>query len=777
MALHVLGVRHHSPACARRVGEAIRRLRPRHVLIEGPADFNARIDELRLGHDMPVALFTYYRSDERTWSCWTPFCRSSPEWEAIEAGSDVQAQIRFMDLPAWHKAFLGVRNRYADSKDRSESFVQRLCEKVGVDDSDTLWDHLFEQPEEPQVLGQRLDAYFRMLRGEADAGDRDGPREAYMARCVAWALADAQVHGGDVVVVCGGWHQPPLEKVTADPKISDSYPEVESPDEGEARYGTYLVPYSFHRLDAFTGYEAGLPSPGWYDALWESGPEKAGDLLLISVVERLRKRKQLVSTADLIACMSAAQGLGRLRGHTALTRTDLLDGIAVALVKDGLEVPLPWSRRGTLLARTDPLLVEVIKIFSGDKEGKLAIGTPRPPLLFDAEEQLRQSDLEPPRHKRDVRFRLTKPEDREKSRLLHRLRVLKIPGFTRTHGPSTAIDAELEEQWTIVREDPAESALIEASAWGATLETAATRYLEEALLITQELDKKVALLTDAVFVGVQGLAQKVMQEVAQQIHKEPQFSVVGHALTEVLAVWRHGELLGAAGASQLGVILEAAYDRALWLLEGIQGPTAPADEGTVQAMVAIRDTTHFGLHTSGPKLNLPSVRAHGVMMRRAVDDQAPPAVRGGALGYLWNAGEWANPEEAEGHAADAMRGSAQPQVLGDFLVGLFALAREEVISAPSLLTTLDELIKDFDLDAFLIALPSLRLAFTWFPPRERRRIAESVVSLYGKDSRSARSLTDRLTISPQEVVRGAQIDRAVHDRAATYGLLDSQEDT
>jgi hypothetical protein len=39
--------------------------------------------------------------------------------------------------------------------------------------------------------------------------------------------------------------------------------------------GSYLVPYSFRRLDAFDGYQSGMPSPGYYQQLWEGGPQHA----------------------------------------------------------------------------------------------------------------------------------------------------------------------------------------------------------------------------------------------------------------------------------------------------------------------------------------------------------------------------------------------------------------------------------------------------------------------------------------------------------------------
>ena len=85
MALHVLGVRHHSPACARLVETTIRSLRPRFVLVEGPSDMNDRLDEMLLAHELPVALFTYRQdSDGRSRSSWSPFCDYSPEWVALK---------------------------------------------------------------------------------------------------------------------------------------------------------------------------------------------------------------------------------------------------------------------------------------------------------------------------------------------------------------------------------------------------------------------------------------------------------------------------------------------------------------------------------------------------------------------------------------------------------------------------------------------------------------------------------------------------------------------
>ena len=67
--------RHHSPACARLAKSLIESQRPRYVLIEGPADFNDRIDELFLAHQLPVAIYSYCQYQDGAApgrGAWTP---------------------------------------------------------------------------------------------------------------------------------------------------------------------------------------------------------------------------------------------------------------------------------------------------------------------------------------------------------------------------------------------------------------------------------------------------------------------------------------------------------------------------------------------------------------------------------------------------------------------------------------------------------------------------------------------------------------------------------
>jgi hypothetical protein len=747
------------------VRDAIARLRPRAVLIEGPADMSARLDELALGHTPPVAIFSFYEHAERTHASFTPFCDYSPEWVALHDGLALGAEVRFIDLPAWSVPFRGVADRYTDRP--RLRYIERLAEKVGADGLDAMWDHLFEQPLAPTELEARLAPYFEALRiaegdeDEAhDEGDRE--RERFMAQHVAHAMAE----GGDVLVVCGGYHKPQLERAWR--ALPPELPTLPTPEEG-ARHGSYLVPYSFHRLDRFAGYRSGMPSPGFYQLVWEGGPEHACERMLRAIVERLRKKKQPLSAADLVAVETMARGLMRLRGHAVLARTDLLDAIAAALLKDGQEAPLPWTQAGALRPGTDPMLVEVLAALTGSQEGRLAPGTPRPPLVADVHAELARHGLTPTSAPRDVRLDLTQATELDASRVLHRLRVLGVPGVTRTKGAQRAHDAELTESWQLQLHRDLDAALIEAAAYGPTLEAAAATKLEERLLsVGGDVAALASLLGEALFVGLLRLADRVLRGIAAEIQREAHLDRLGAALAELLALHRHDTLRGGAGSPALGALLAPMVARGLWLFEGTTGAQAPAQPGELRAIVALRDTVKHG----EPSLGIDADAVRAVMERKAHDLEAPPAHRGAALGYLWSMGALgASEDEARATAVRVLRASALPQTVGDLLAGLFALAREQVIHARELVQALDALVSTMSFEDLLLAIPALRLAFTFFPPRERDAIARLVLSLHGRQGESTRALR-RLEASPEVVLRGVELERRVSELAARYGLAE-----
>jgi uncharacterized protein DUF5682 len=462
-----------------------------------------------------------------------------------------------------------------------------------------------------------------------------------------------------------------------------------------------------------------------------------------------------------------------MRAHRVLTRIDVLDGLAGALVKEALDAPLPWTRRGTLAKHTDAMLVELVAAFSGEKYGALAKGTPAPPLLDDTFAELARVGVEPKRGAQKVTAKLTDPDGALRSHVLHRVRVLGIPGFARTRAPSLLrTKTDLSEEWSVERLLETDPALIEAAVYGGSLVAASAAKLEERCRTGTDVSALADALFDAALCGIRTLTDRWLHEIAARVAQEPALGALGKAMHRLLPLWHGDVLFDMRGSAELGHVLAACFDRALWLFEGIQGPTAELDEGHVHAVHAVRELIRHG----PPEIAAMHSRAHAVCERRVADVEAPPALRGAALGLLWSS----RPDETgadEQRAIAALRASSRPATVGDFLAGLFILAREEVMHSEALLGAIDSAMTTMTRDDFMIALPAVRQAFSYFPPRERLTIAEGVLARFETETGKRVDPHELLStpIAPEQVQRGARIDQAAHDLAKRFGLLDDGE--
>jgi len=706
--LHVVGVRHHSPACARLVLAVLERVDPAVVLIEGPSDCNAGLSELALDHVPPIAIFTHHLAAEGPVSSFSPLCAFSPEWAALRWAFDHKKLVRFADLPSWSKAFVGVENRYRDEDDRYERALAALCARTGTSDLDAMWDHLFEG-RTPEELEPALEVYFRHIRGDTPASERDAPREAFMRAYASWALSH-----GDVVLVCGGYHAPAMDGVLP------GGPEP-APPEPPLGGRSHLVPWTYARMDSFAGYQAGMPSPMWWELEWSLGAGVA-EAMLDRTIRALREGGRGPTVADHIAVRANVEGLAALRGHESPKRVDVLDGLLAALVREPLPGPPPWSQRGVVTGDLHPILATILRTFTGDRVGRLSPKTARPPLLRDVHETLDRLGLAPPKIPAVLSLDWRVSDEREKLRVLHRLRLLQIPGFVRMHGPAWGTDARMYEAFRLVWRPDQDPAIIEASRWGSTLEGAVTLCLSHRLLAADSLAARVEALGDAAFVGLTKLAGEVADLVANAMATTSSFGALGPAIEKLLGLWRHGEWLEVVGSPLLSPILRAAGERALTLMAGIKGTDLlPAD---LSAMRQVAD-----LLRHGEALGLSPEDGHDALSRRVCDRSAPAMLRGAALGAIWSLSTESAPVDPA--IEGALLASSEGR-LGDYLAGLFALARGGALGDGRLVGAVDVALGELEDEAFLAALPSLRLAFSWFPPAERARIGELLATRWGK---------------------------------------------
>ncbi|MGV3721800.1 MAG: DUF5682 family protein [Actinomycetota bacterium] len=757
-------VRHHSPACARVVRRLAEAIRPDAILIEGPSDFNARMEELTLPHQLPIAVYTYVRfPDGARRGAYYPFCVYSPEWQAILAAKELGVPARFIDLPWRNMAEPDApTHRYADGELRFSDYVDALCRSVGVDDFDTLWDTLFEIEGEPAVADflQRCHRFCWQARElDSHVPALDLQREAYMAEQIRQALTEFP---GRLLVVTGGFHSHALfERVhLAEGEAKSETLREEPPVDtgGEAECGIALTPYSYERLDSLTGYESGMPNPGFYHRVWldrENGRRNSHRRLLAEVVKALRKRGQQFSTADLIAVETTAQGLATIRCHDEVWRSDLVDGILGALVKDELELGMPH-----------PFLEAIHEVFRGGERGRLADGAQLPPLVHDLRRVLQEHLLEPEPRERMVDLELTSSSDLERSRALHRVAALQIAGFDQVAGTDLVTRADLSricERWRIRWSPEFESGCIESALYGPTLEEAAAARLQErAEGLERNADLAARLLLDARLMGLPELDAEFQGRLVELVRQDGDFFTVTGALGHLLHLYRYDDILGSPGASDVGKLLAEAWVRGLWLLESLGDPQGKEREFLRGLQSLIRT-----LEACGAELDLDRADLVNVLHRSSGDNSHSPLLRGAATGALWTLGEASRETVLEG-----MRYCADPSRLGDYLTGLFSLARETAQRHEDLVVSIDELLAAYSDEQFLEALPSLRLAFSFFTPREKHYMASTLLRALGLADAPT---LPALEVGPEMAARAFELEARVMETVERYGLRGGKE--
>lgn len=749
-------VRHHSPACARHVRALARAMKPAAILIEGPSDFNERVAELHLPHTLPIAIYSYVRlPDGARRGGYHPFCEYSPEWVALRTARELKAVTRFIDLPyADIAAIDATANRYADRGLAQSKFVARLCQRAGVETFDELWDSHFEADRDlplEEFLRRLHQFCLHSRQMDDEVSESDRLREAFMADQVRAALKEFK---GRILVVTGGYHSSALFARLNGIDFHgtrDAPREASAPDDGER--GIALTPYSYERLDSLRGYNAGMPNPGFYHQAWldaERGRTDTHRELLARVAKALRKAGQPISSADLIAAEGTAQGLAQMRGRTVVWRADLVDGITGALIKE----ERAYNMR-------HPLLDAVHEVFRGGERGELAKGTALPPLVEDLKKQLKEYELVPKQVPRNVDLDLETEADRERSRLLHRVRVLSIAGFNRTDGTDFAQRGNLVklwERWNVKWSPDHDATAVEAARYGAALlDATAARLTERAASVDRNAEEAAKLVLDAAFAGLSNLAGEFASRLAAIVRADADFFSVTKALGHLLYLFVHDHVLSTSGRNDIGELFTEAYARGLWLLETLGQPSGKDREAT-NGVAALLDA----FERAGDALNLDRAELVGVFERVSASERSAPILRGAALGALWTLGE------SDAHRARAaLLLFADPARLGDFLTGLFALAREAVQRNPDLVIAVDQVVAAFGDDEFLEALPALRLAFTYFTPREKHHLGLTLLRALG--IQEAASLTT-LEVTADEMAEALAFEGRVWDAAKKYGV-------
>jgi Family of unknown function (DUF5682) len=474
--VEVFGIRHHGPGSARSLVAALVDYQPDAVLIEGPADADPLLRwVLADGMAPPLALLGYAADRPQTAAFW-PYAVFSPEWQAMRYALRCDVEVAFCDLPAAAVLARWPRGVAHDDDDglvqtadepaetlRPVSLEQHdplavLAQAAGYDDPERWWDDLVESrldasspfPMITEAMGE-----LRMIMGQDGRyAEREARREAYMRQQIRAALKRGRER---VAVVCGAWHAPmlrwPLPPAAADVRTLRGMP--------RRKIILTWVPWTHQRLASVTGYGAGVASPGWYHHLW-AAPDRPIVRWLTRVAQALRTRDLPVSSAHVIEAVRLAETLASLRGRPLAGLSEVTEATRAVLC-DGDELAVRYI--------TDHLVV-------GQALGSVNEGVPTVPLEADLVRTCRTLRV---RREAAVRFHdldLRRSIDQARSQLFHRLRLLGL-GWIVPAESGVQSQGTFRETWESKWEPEYSVAIVEASVWGTTVESAATARVQK----------------------------------------------------------------------------------------------------------------------------------------------------------------------------------------------------------------------------------------------------------------------------------------------------------
>lgn len=767
-------IRHHSPVCAWHLEKVIELYRPDCILVEGPENANDLVEILTDPETKAPVAFYYACRDEGKylsdgeepgfWRCWYPFLDTSPELVALRAARRLGIPGRFIDLSFGEillatKEARGLRSNaeklsYASDRYLAHNrFQERLCEKAGLRSFEEFWEKYFE------VGGLALsdEAFVRLMHTYCVLARRETPevelledgclaREAHMARRIREAGKDHQ----RILVVAGGFHIAGLLDPKLDPPQLKKHPKLTE--------SVYPMRYSMSAADALNGYASGMPAPGFYDQLWRElhseEPDGAWERVILDLLVRtgrkLRSMGENISAFDETCAMDMARGLAALREKRSPGLYELQDAVLGSFVKGEAN-----------LGSLEPMRI-LRQRTTGNALGSLAAGAIVPPLTRDFEAQCARHKLKLTDSVRQTATLsiFAEPKHREASRFLHQTEFLECGFAKRSRGPDLLSGRDrnlIREVWEYHWSAGVDSALIEHAVTGGTVREACAALLRSRMAAAQRAEEGAELLLRAFLMGLDDQSGAACAAMDALILSDGDFSSLCRACVHLYNLHQWKDQYGEGDRVDEIALLNRLFDRVVRLLPAMhtvddRGLEEVQDAASLMYQLTMR----------------PDFADRRERFREALEmltNMAPihPGLLGAALGLLYGMdSSWKT--KIDGVVRGYLRGTRTMMLQSaQLLQGLFRTARDLLMTDRSFLKDIDSLLCALEDADFTAMLPQLRLAFSYFLPRETDRLAKSVCGLHGGKTLTASA------VSAADYSRGESLDAWAAARLDSFG--------
>jgi hypothetical protein len=700
MPERLYGIRHHGPGSARAVVQELARQPPDVLLVEGPPEADDLVRWVTAaGLQPPVALLGYAADDPRRAAFW-PFAVFSPEWQAIRWAVERGVPVRFFDLPFGDRLGDGPRE---DRPRRPVDPIGELAAAAGYDDPERWWEDVVEHRGRPafEAIAEAMTA----IREESPEDPDDLVREAYMRS----VLREVRRSHDEIAVVCGAWHVPAVARKVP---VKDDAALLKG--RRKAKVSFTWVPWTYGRLASWSGYGAGVRSPGWYHHLFTSADEVV-PRWLVDAAGVLRAEGVPTSSAHVIEATRLAEALAALRGRPLAGLAEVTEA-AEAVMCDG-----------------EPLRVELIssKLVVGERLGGVPEDMPALPLAKDLAAQQRATRLKPEALDRALDLDLRKENDLRRSRLLHRLRTIDVPWGE--PAMSRRGTGTFREEWRLRWQPEFAVSLVEGSMYGTTVAAAATARTTRAAAAAETLAEVTALVETCLLADLAEAYPPVLAALDTRAALDADVNHLMAAIPALARTLRYGDVRRTDVAG-LATVTASLLGRVCAGLPSAAGSLS--DEAAKQ----LRDRVD-GVHAAAGLLADDELRDRWLSTLVSLAGRADlhGLLAGRLTRLLLDAGRL--------DAAEVRRRLRLPLTVGTppaqaaaWVEGFLAGGGLLLVHDEALLELLDDWLADIPAAAFGDVLPLLRRTFGSFDAGERRQIGERVAGARAADAGAAGGL-------------------------------------
>ena len=727
--VRILGIRHHGPGSAALLRKALDVLDPACVLVEGPPEGDELIQYIADPDLKPPVAMLLHASEEASLASFMPFAEFSPEWQAIDWALKHERPVRFCDWPAATSLSLQKAAREhpesAPPQPRADA-LDLLASVAGYEDGETFWNGLIEQHGASGQEALSVFASIETAMTEARAQEglspqspdevlRNKQREAFMRTNIRAALKEVE---GNIAVVTGAWHISGLRQAT---KAADDRALIK--DLPRLKVEATWVPWTDSRLSAFSGYGAGVISPGWYRHLWSlytrqklPSAEEFASVWQSRTAFKLREEGYTAPTASAIEATRLALGLAALRDLPMPGIAEMREA-SLAAMCDGNPVPLAMLER---------------QLYIGERVGEIGGRVPQNPLARDLAEWQRKTRLKPQDLELEIKLDLRSEAGLLKSTLLHRLNLINVPW-------GKLLDAQagrgtFREVWVIEWEPSYSVSLAEALVYGVTIEQAAANATLKKARETTSITELASLIQRALVSDLPETAASCIEQLQAVAVNSSDVTDLMKAVSPLVRVLRYGTARSLPEDALRSLIVSISVE----INAGVRMGSRGLDEETTAARISAMETYDEALRLFGDDALTSSWRDE--LAKIVDDDQVTSSIAGLSLRRLHDVRAWG----LERVAAEFARhtGSRQPRESGAFLEGFLRGGSEILLQDEPLLQLLDAWLCELSETDFTDSLPLLRRSMSNFDRVARRRVLEKVQSGRQQSTLAAPDLTN-----------------------------------